>query len=199
MSTSSEEIQILYKSNTTKSIGGITIDAFIQENYEHSATVTEYPVENGSTIADHIVQDPDQLSIEGMVGDIDIYEDYSTENPPVNRAGEYYSQLLALKEAGELITVVCGLRSWSNMAITSLSIPRNAENGKGLMFSMSLKKVTVITSKEIVVSKVTGDEKTKKQAQSKVNVGKVSTTEVTDSKKRASFMSPIKKQLNVTN
>jgi hypothetical protein len=194
--TTAQEIQILYTANTTKSIGGITIDAFIQETYDHTASVTELPIQDGAKIGDHLVQEPDQLSIDGFVGDTDLYADYQTEKPPVNRAGEYYEKLLVLKEAGELITVVTGLRAWSNMVITSLSVPRSSDSGKSLSFSMTLKKVTIIKSTEIQLTKVGGSstsKTTRQQTQSKVKVGKTSTNTIPADKKRDSILAQCRK------
>ncbi len=190
----SVQTQILYGSDVKKSIGGISIDAFVEETYNHSAQVTEYPVEDGTNINDHVVQNPDEISVNGVVGDISIYEDYSQTTPPTNRAADYYAKLVDLKEKGNPVTIVTGLKVYDNMVIKSISVVRNADNGKALVFTMNLVKVRVIKSQLVVISNIGGTDKTKKQAQPQVEVGKTQGSTVTDTK-RTSFLDEIRTQV----
>jgi hypothetical protein len=198
-SVTTQEVQMLYKNTHTKSIGGITIDAFLNENYGHSADVTKYPIEDGSEISDHVVQNQDVLTISGLVSKTVLTEDYSKTDPPVDRVGEYYNKLLALKEAGGLITVVAGLRTWTNMVITDFSLDRSKDNGGCLEFSMTLTKVKIVKSETTAIStNAGGSTSAKRQAQSKKEVGKVSTTEVTNTTKKSNILDIAASQLGIT-
>jgi hypothetical protein len=187
------QAQILYGSDKKKSIGGIEIDAFIEETYNHTAQVTEYPVEQGFKINDHVVHSPDSISVNGVIGEASIYEDYSQELPPANRAQDYYFKLVDLKEKGEPITIVTGLKVYENMLITSLSVTRNAQNGKSLVFTMDLTKVTIIKSQLVALTNLGGTTNTKRQTQSKVEIGKTQGDPVPE-EKRNNFLDEIRKQ-----
>jgi len=56
----------------------IVFDAVKSEDHSLSATVTEHPIEDGSVISDHVIHQPDTLSIEGLVA-----------NSPINYVDSY--------------------------------------------------------------------------------------------------------------
>jgi hypothetical protein len=51
-----------------KMIGTFVVDAFLAEHYQFSNSVTDIPVEEGSNIADHIIEDQDVISVEAFIG-----------------------------------------------------------------------------------------------------------------------------------
>ena len=59
---------IVFSMGLPKSIGTILIDAFIDEDHHSVVTVTTSPVEDGSTISDNAIEEPDELIINGVVG-----------------------------------------------------------------------------------------------------------------------------------
>jgi hypothetical protein len=157
----------------------------LNENHDKSASATKYPVEDGTTISDHVTFDPDQLSIEGIISVNSIYETVTSENPS-NRPYEYYLKLVNLMDKGEPVTVVTGLKSYENMIIENLSINRTSENGRILEFSMSLTHIRKVKTqstkisvagrgKVISAATVGGSRRNKKQVAPKKDKGKVAT------------------------
>jgi len=51
------------------SIGGIQLDAVLQETHRFENLVTQYPVESGATITDHIINKPLCLEMDGRLTD----------------------------------------------------------------------------------------------------------------------------------
>jgi hypothetical protein len=51
-----------------KSIGGFAIDAFINERYSSSNSVTDVPMEDGSRASDHVVENALEIQISGFIG-----------------------------------------------------------------------------------------------------------------------------------
>lgn len=153
---------MVYKT-PTKSIGGITVDAFISENYQFNNTVSEIPIEDGATITDNIIESPDEISIEGFFGRYEFESNSSMNDTQLSqltrkvpdtmkRVKYYYQELLRLKQAREPITLVTGLDTFENMIIISLSIPRDVQTGADLNFSMTLKKLPIIHSETVKIS-----------------------------------------------
>lgn len=148
----------------TKSIGGFVIDAFISENYKFSNNVTEIPVEEGDTVTDNISENPDEISIEGFIGnvefvsnDVEIIDEtlksYAQAIPDKKkRIRSAYKELLRLKRAREPINLVTGLDTYTNMVITEFNIPRDVETGADLHFTMSFKKLPIIRSETVEMS-----------------------------------------------
>ena len=156
---------------TLAQIGTVTLDVSISEQHTGTNEVTDHPVEEGVNIVDHVRPKPDTLKIEGLVtntpsptsdapsfpvtvGDVTFL---SKSKFDAARAGTAYSDLLALKENATLITVVTGLRTYDNMVIESLDVPRDARTGQALRFSCSLKQIrtaVVQTAKIVPTAKI---------------------------------------------
>lgn len=146
-----------------KKIGGIKVDAFISESHERRTSSTDYPIENGATISDHIRVEPDEIIIEGLMC------------PKGTSSVEYvYDQLSNLVEKKELVSVVTGLKVYINMQIQSLSVNREAGSGGSLPFSMSLKELKIVKSQTAAIpsASLAGSSSTQRQAQSPVDIGR---------------------------
>jgi hypothetical protein len=130
------------------------IDAFLAEHYSFSNQVTDIPVEEGSTISDHIVEDQDVISVEAFIGNAafeTVVQDgnsLDSVSPPEKgaRIRQAYQELLRLKRAKEKLDVVMGLDTFTDMVITSLVIDRDVENGADLPFSMEFKRIKIVKS-----------------------------------------------------
>ena len=155
-------------------IDSIELDASISETHTGSVAVTDHPVEKGFNVSDHARPEAETLQIEGFISNTPFapahpgtYTDKigrqfaweAKSEGDATRANTAYKSLLGLKDAGTLITVVTSLRTYENMLVTALSVPRDAQTGNGLRFSASLKKVRVVTSQ--AVEAAAGEDKTK--------------------------------------
>jgi hypothetical protein len=177
-------VQLLFGEYGTKSIGGISIDAFVEETHDESASVTSYPIEDGTSINDHVIQNPEKLTISGVISANTVYLADILEYTPFHVVDVYWN-LVEMKEEGLPITVVTGLRVYSDMVIESISIPRNSESGKSLYFSMSLVQVRIVTSQTVTIN----TEGTQPQANQ--NIGSTNGKNPSDAD-RPSFIAAIK-------
>ena len=57
-------INLLINTKTPGQIGSLEIDAVMSENHEINMQVTEFPIEAGFTISDHVVRKPPELRLE---------------------------------------------------------------------------------------------------------------------------------------
>lgn len=183
------EVNFLFGKNRQKTIGGIAVDAFLTESHTQSAEVTEYSVEEGSPISDHVTPAPDGLSITGIISPTSIYT--SGNESGIDRVAECDQKFAELMAKGEPVDVVTGLRAYTNMVITEYAVNRSAENGRSLEFSMTLVKIRVITSKITPIAKLGGDTKTKQQTQQTANMGKV-VGETPSPEQKGSFLDEIR-------
>lgn len=126
--------------------GIIVLDAVLLEEHKYTSRVTSYPIEtaaegNSTVISDHIINEPDSLILQGIVSDtpINIFA-------PRNRSITAFNQLIRLHQSKQPVTVVTGLKVYTNMAITSLDIPRNLKTGQSLTFNIDLQKLTFSSS-----------------------------------------------------
>lgn len=132
------------------SINGIEFDALISSTEAYEASVPEYPVETGFTVSDTVILNAETLEMTLFLS-----------NRPVtwarrfgasaNRVGQVAGQLRELYFQKSLVTVSTGSGSYTNMAITSLSIPRTNSMMDAVEIPIKFKKVRVTASRTAVI------------------------------------------------
>lgn len=130
-------ISVLFNPRTPQAgrIGSLQLDATISENHVATAQITNEPVEQGSNISDHIVNDPEEITIEGFITNTPVTGGFG------NNTQAAFDTLFQLREARQLITVVTAYRVYSDMAIRRIAIPRDRFTGQSLRFTVDLVKV----------------------------------------------------------
>ena len=144
-----------------KSIGGFTIDAFIREKYIFESTVTEIPVEEGSKIADHVIDEFTEIQITGFIGQAEFVvwdgafpssqADIEPRDPKA-RIRDAHFELMRLKKRKQPITLVTGLDTYPDMIISSYEIDRTVETGADLQFDMTFKQIVIVKSETTTVN-----------------------------------------------
>jgi hypothetical protein len=137
-----------------KMIGTFVVDAFLAEHYQFSNSVTDIPVEEGSNINDHIVEDQDIISVEAFIGNT-AFEVITADGNSVSnlqapdrmaRVQQAYNELKKLAKSKKPLDVVLGLETFTGMVITSFVIDRDVETGANLPFTMEFKKLKIVHS-----------------------------------------------------
>ena len=137
-----------------KMIGTFVVDAFLAEHYQFSNSVTDIPVEEGSNINDHIVEDQDTISVEAFIGNT-AFEVVTIDGNSVSnlqapdrmaRVRQAYQELKKLTKSKQPMDVVLGLETFTNMVITSFIIDREVETGANLPFTMEFRKLKIVHS-----------------------------------------------------
>jgi hypothetical protein len=168
--------------HTNAKIGTITLDASLTESHKFTNKLTQNPVENGSTVTDHVIGMPFKLSISGMVSNAkaNILEAApnalsaligKTDSEKAREALVNLVNLLDLKKNNKLITVVTSLKSYNDMIITSLTFPRNNKIGDALLFNIELEQILVTESETTYRAAADTDKAGKRQ-----NKGRKKTT-----------------------
>jgi hypothetical protein len=135
-------LNLLFGNRTRgKQIGNIEIDAFIEENIDFANEVTQYPIETGEEVTDHIFNRPTELRVRGVVST-------NTLTPVTQtRRQEIYEALKKLHRERLPVTVVSGLEAFPRMALVSLSFPRNQANAAGLEFDAEFRQIRIVQAK----------------------------------------------------
>ena len=177
-----DTLTFLYASNGHLTrIGQIRLDATVREEHGMSARVTESPLESGANVADHVISEADTLNIDGVITETPVY--FSKEPSPGSadlvevpyassgsRVLDGYEALRRLMERRQTITVVTGLRTYQDMVMTNLNVPREPETGVALRFSAELRQIRMVNSASIPPNKASP--KSKSKAQKTANRGK---------------------------
>lgn len=140
-------LSLLYGKKYAKGkVGSVELDVTIREDHRYSSRVTTYPIEDGSTLSDHIINEPTVLVLEGIV----------TDTPLgflslFNRSVDAFNRLIQIHQNRQLVTVVTGLKVYPNMVITVLNVPREVRTGQSLRFTIEMQEVTLDTSVRLTI------------------------------------------------
>jgi hypothetical protein len=122
-------------------IGTITFDTMVSEEHRFSSRVTYFPIENGTIISDHIINQPDIINLSGLVTDTPL-----SILAPFNRSVAVFNFLLQIHQRREVVNVVTGIKVYENMAITSLDVPRTVKTGQTLTFNIELQRIVYVNN-----------------------------------------------------
>ncbi len=152
-------------------IGELFIDGTHLETIEYSNTITNHPIESGSSISDHIYTNPIIVKMQGSITDtsVDIIGtikdvtglfDGNLLNNVVDKfkgkgskSTAAYELLKGLSDTKSLVTVVNYLDTFDNMVIENLTFPRDNKVGNRLLFEITLKQITLASVKTVSISR----------------------------------------------
>jgi len=164
------KVSLLFGRTTPGQIGELVLDITVNEDHQYSNTVTSFPVENGSEVTDHVRQEPEVLSLDGVVskapvqflGGVRKLANFilgkGEGNDRVQAAfesllrdagydfPEQQGSELRARNVVKPIDIVTGLRAYNSMILTRLNFRRDKNTGEALRFSMSAKKVKFVES-----------------------------------------------------
>lgn len=135
-------------------IGGIEIQASLEEIHIDTLQVTEHPVELGAPITDHAFNRPSEVviragwsnsSIKALVGAVTSLFD-SGNLSGSDYIGSIYSQLLALKESRKVFDITTSRRQYRNMLITSLAVTTDNETSNILSVMAACRQVLIVST-----------------------------------------------------
>lgn len=164
-STLTQQVGVLFQRNRTvtftgPSAGVVEFDAVVNEVHSKTNEVTTHPIETGGNVSDHIRTTPDEIEINGVISDTPLrffgtaaaqqitanVTALLSNSDPTTRSSEAYRRLRQIMDDGELVTVFTTLREYTDMAIVSLNVQRNARNGRSLNATMRLRQVISVAA-----------------------------------------------------
>ena len=165
------ETAIILNRKTPGKIGVLLLDATIHESHEYVNTITEFPVEKGFKISDHVIRSPEKLTMEGFITNTPVprSSDLSSLNGAeatqnrVERALEILLDLAGLPPATKttedistsadfpkVIDIVeTGLRQYKNMVITRITIPRDVSTGETIRFTCEMRHIVTVYTQTV--------------------------------------------------
>ncbi len=158
-------LAILFRPDKHSQVGSLILDATMSAEHTLESEVTDFPVEDGVNVSDHIWPKPRRFKIEGFITNSPVLilgtlfrrlGNADTENgkvvgPAINYVQVAYKILEDMHLKRELITVSTGLATYTDMAIESITIPVSPTQGDSLQFQMTVKKVVKVRSQFVMV------------------------------------------------
>lgn len=165
------------------SVWGIEFDALIDETKSMTSTIPEYPVEEGFSVSDTIINDPIQFSATLYLTNTPVTFLYrhGSSNDRVRLICNDIEKKWFEKKLTKIVTSDA---VYTNMGLTSISIKKSADIGYAREISISAKKVRVTKRKTVNIPTYV-----LKAGESMANAGKASTSKSSSKSSSSSFSS----------
>ena len=140
-------VNLFFNANKKFGAGRLEFDLLMSEEHSLQSTVTSHPVEDGSEINDHIHNAVESGSMTGMI------TNFSIHRPGIfsNRAQDAFDLLYQIWKERQLVTIVTMLKTYTDMAITSAPVARDAESGESIIIQINFQKVDVRKLQTVVL------------------------------------------------
>lgn len=131
------------------SIGGLVFDAVLKTDHTSKVTATSHPVESGANISDHAFVEPKEISIEVGVSDCETGNGTFGSG---SRSLNAFNALMKLQASRQLITVVTRFKVYTNMLITSVSVPDDYTTMNSFKANLMLREIPIVSTSTVKVS-----------------------------------------------
>lgn len=133
-------------------IDGYTVDVAVSEDVRLVSDVTEYPVEQGSSITDHVRNLPIEVTIEGIVSDTPVGPLANERSFVDLPSEEFLARLELIHIFRQPIVVETTRRVYESMVLRDLSIPTDARTGNALSFRATFIQIDLVTNDRIQIN-----------------------------------------------
>lgn len=190
---------------TQKSIGGIQLDAVINETHINDISITRNPVELGAKITDNAIVEPKKVMILAEVTDTplnplagtQVIEDDgrvgSATSSNITRSNAAYNAIVELAEKREPIELQTKLKLYENMLITNISVTQDKDSSRIVSMNISLEEIIIVESKTVFIPPTqTSNPTTRAQATTADDSGRREPEQVTEAEEPAKTKSVLK-------
>lgn len=132
------------------SINGIEFDALISQEHTMEATIPEYSVEDGFSVSDAIILTNDTLQMVLYVTNTPVTW-ASRHGIDQNRVANVCDELERLYLAATPVTIVTSDRTYTNMAIESITLSKSVEMGYSREIPISFRKIRTTSAKKTTI------------------------------------------------
>lgn len=108
-------------------LGTLVLDIALTEELVLENNATQYPVEDGTLISDHITKGVERLRITGVVPAVDVLA--FAGGPGAVHLADVVDTVRAIHDARELVEVATAQLLYTDMAFTNMRIARSAAEG----------------------------------------------------------------------
>lgn len=125
-----------------------TTDAIINENHQAQSMSSEYSIETGATLTDHLYIKPKQLTVTCYVSSI-LQQEFSTLSQSA-RDNEAFARFIKQQDSRSLVSVVTTIYTYDNMYIANISAPKDSGVGSNnLVFDLTLKETLLAQTSQL--------------------------------------------------
>ena len=127
----------------------ITPDTCVSIGHGSQAEATTHPVEDGSSIADHVIRKPNTLSLTTNWTPRPIDETYLPSG--INRGQDAFDILSGVLQRRETLTITSDGIVYAPVVLLSVSMARQFEDGDGRTIQVEAQEIQIVSGKTVKI------------------------------------------------
>ena len=120
--------KIMYEVTQPATIGDLKVDVILEREVTYDSEVTEYPVEDGFPISDHVTRKPLKLTMTVICTPTPV-QWFKELGASPSRMNEVVEAIAEIYKKAEPITITTPDAIYTDMIMLHAPLPRNVENG----------------------------------------------------------------------
>ena len=139
--------------------GEVPLDVVSTRTYRFQAQITENPIEDGSTVNDHVIIKPDVITAEGFVSSVPVTRASGVAAPaqvPLkgntepglgeNRPQSAYDMMEDIFRGKKPVAILAEYSLYDDMLLESWETTKSKDRGRGFFFTATFKKVVTVAT-----------------------------------------------------
>ncbi|MFY0477096.1 phage baseplate protein [Achromobacter marplatensis] len=195
-------VSMIFGWNGGSSIGTVALDALLSEKTTLNSRATSYAVEDGPPVTDHVVQESEQLTLDGWVtaADITLLGGMRQRDGGLGggSSGAGRSKLIGAKDALRKVhadrlpvSIATGMDVYVDFVMENCSIGRSNGGGDRFEISASFKRIRKVTLRQAdIPPEKTAGSATGKAGATRTNAGKTNGAPVDPKQRGGVFNTP---------
>lgn len=153
------------KAGSKAALKYMPFNLFVSEKHNLKFRVSDHPLQDGTTVSDHVHKELQEVQIEGMftnhplrpleeVNEVRFKDEYATSEvvPTVsNTALANFENLKRLAKKKTPVRLVCSLEIYPKMVITGIDYERDSKSGSSIRFTMTLREIEIVSLKNVTL------------------------------------------------
>lgn len=136
-------------------IGSLQLSCSVEEKHRITNQVTDFPIESGFGVTDHILRKQDVLEIHGIISDaavtvVDIARHLAAGGSDSIQVA--YAKLAEMVTQKSIFKVITGVKVYDNMTFEHLELKRDKRTGKVLDFTATLRSIEFVFSASVPIA-----------------------------------------------
>lgn len=145
---SAGQIALLQKAfiKSTRSLGDVIPGIVIRESHRDQLKITDHPIDRGAVISDHAIKQPAEVTVECGWSNSPPTQGYLSVTPAAQTKSitEVYQRLLKMQNDLELVDVLTGKRSYSNMMLVEIDTETDVLTENVLIARATFREVRIV-------------------------------------------------------
>lgn len=138
---------------TSPTYGRFMADFVFSTEHKMNLKATQHPVQNGASITDHSIMEPDEVILEIGMSD-------TVTGAETNHSVNAFQLIRAIMQKREPLTLTTRLNTYRDMLITSISAPDDVNTMFALKASIYLQQIKITTVATVSVQQTVSASKT---------------------------------------